>query len=215
MRPYPQSLRDKAISDAKTIGTCKAAALNGISPQVIVRWCTQAGIRIFKPAQKIACGVCGKSFSVRPGNPHNRRFCSTACRSTTERVDVKCPTCGKITNYARSQVHKFCSHPCYAKSNINPNPAPKRRGANWKSARKACLQRSGGICCICKRPGNDVHHVIPFKYFGGDYIRANDQTNLETVCGPCHYEAERGLRFMYKVIAILERQTAERDHQNN
>ena len=36
----------------------------------------------------------------------------------------------------------------------------------------------------------DVHHIIPFRRFAGDWRAANDLANLLTLCPTCHAKAD-------------------------
>lgn len=72
------------------------------------------------------------------------------------------------------------------------------RGANWKEQREKALKRDGYHCQICNkqigRKGHDygVHHIKPFREFDGDYLKANQLSNLITLCRRCHVDVECG-----------------------
>lgn len=78
-------------------------------------------------------------------------------------------------------------------------------GPNWDEQRRKALDRDGWQCRLCEMTnemhkevytyGLEVHHVIPIRCFrpfdsAADYERANDLSNLRTVCCPCHHEWE-------------------------
>ena len=78
-------------------------------------------------------------------------------------------------------------------------------GPNWEEQRRKALDRDGWECLLCNMTnemhkeaytyGLEVHHVTPIRHFHPfeseeDYERANDLSNLRTVCCPCHKEWE-------------------------
>ena len=78
-------------------------------------------------------------------------------------------------------------------------------GPNWEEQRRKALDRDGWECLLCNMTnemhkeaytyGLEVHHVTPIRHFRPfeseeDYERANDLSNLRTVCCPCHKEWE-------------------------
>jgi len=80
--------------------------------------------------------------------------------------------------------------------------APNDYGPNWPQQRTAARQRDGYQCrqCGALEAGreHDVHHVTPFRSFGyvpGEnehYLRANELSNLLTLCRTCHSRTEMG-----------------------
>lgn len=186
--PYRAEFQNRAVDLAIRLGTTKAAGILSISPQSIVTWCKRRDVKIRHPARKLNCAICDKEFKARPRVI--RRVCSNVCRSIMGKKTVICP-CGKKMIIRRSLNRKFCGIACYAKSRRKIVQAPKRRGWNWKPARRDCLERAKGRCRICRNPATDVHHVIPYKYFKDDCITANTQTNLEALCQTCHVIAEK------------------------
>lgn len=75
-------------------------------------------------------------------------------------------------------------------------------GAGWRSARKACIARTGGACAVCgravyvsdnrggwrkvRRDFGGVHHLRPLSAGG-----TNDQSNLVVLCAECHGRAHK------------------------
>jgi hypothetical protein len=53
--------------------------------------------------------------------------------------------------------------------------------------RAGVFQRDGNLCVICKKDGQDAHHIMERRLFadGGYYLE-----NGATLCGQCHIEAE-------------------------
>lgn len=127
----------------------------------------------------VCCEICGKEFVVFASyfKLRGSRFCSLACKRKGASLD-------KMS----------AGNPNYIGGTRFPN-----RGRNWLSQRRAALNRDGGKCCVCgfkPRPTQkrmiDVHHITPYKDFGGDYLKANELTNLITLCRRCHGRVETG-----------------------
>jgi len=51
----------------------------------------------------------------------------------------------------------------------------------------------------------DLHHIIPFKYFKGDWQRANNEANRIALCQDCHHKAERYIRKVFSIIKAVEK----------
>lgn len=51
---------------------------------------------------------------------------------------------------------------------------------HWRALRTEKLRKSSGLCAVCGKPGNDLHHI--------DYKRLFDVTtaDLRLLCRPCH-----------------------------
>ncbi len=89
--------------------------------------------------------------------------------------------------------------------------APNDYGPQWAKIRLRIRTRDGFKCQVCGRPENgpsmplgtsrehDVHHRVPFRAFRDetghiDRERANQLTNLVTLCPECHRKAETNVR---------------------
>jgi 5-methylcytosine-specific restriction endonuclease McrA len=60
-------------------------------------------------------------------------------------------------------------------------------GPNWFEQREKALKRDNYTCQKCGARGDDVHHIIPFRKFGlANYLKANELSNLITLCKSCH-----------------------------
>ena len=74
---------------------------------------------------------------------------------------------------------------------------PNDYGPNWQTQRKRARARDGFRCQICGAVENgrehDVHHIIPLRRFSS-YQRANQLSNLATLCRTCHRRAEATVR---------------------
>ncbi len=74
-------------------------------------------------------------------------------------------------------------------------------GPNWPEMRLRARRRDRFTCQHCgvheSQTGreHDVHHRIPFRRFGpGEYLQANDLSNLVTLCRSCHARVDHGPR---------------------
>lgn len=120
------------------------------------------------------CAVCGRTFVSKyvSTQPNHGKYCSKACRGISCR--------GEKSPFWKGGFKRA------------------DRGPNWSIQRKAAYQRDGSVCQNCgyktKRGQrkNEVHHIIPYRKFNGDYFAANDLLNLITLCRKCHQKAEHG-----------------------
>jgi 5-methylcytosine-specific restriction endonuclease McrA len=149
---------------------------------------------------------CMSEYAARQPKPNARR---------PESFIVKiCEFCGKEYKIHKCQDHRknntkarFCSVFCkgqytslHMRGNQNVNfiyGGSEKRGQNWNSQKRAALKRDNNTCQICgiqktKGRRNDVHHIIPFPKFDGDFVRSNDLSNLITLCRQCHCDVESG-----------------------
>ena len=67
----------------------------------------------------------------------------------------------------------------------------RTRGSAWMATRARILARDCGLCQVCKLAGRvsvarDVDHVRELADGGAD-----DDGNLQAICGPCHAEKTR------------------------
>ena len=68
-------------------------------------------------------------------------------------------------------------------------------GAEWQRLRKQILARDCYLCQACLRKdrvqlGNEVHHIRPRSQGRTNDPSIEDPSNLETLCGPCHLQAD-------------------------
>lgn len=159
------------------------------------------------------CEVCGKSFRAIPYHIKRGtgRFCSHKCyhKSLVTQTERICQTCGKVFMTFQCKVTEhtglYCSKACQhegMKGDKNPvwrGGHTHYRGANWNEQRDAARKRDGNICQSCHRKQRrgekafHIHHIIPFRFFNGDFQSANDLSNLITLCPTCHKKAEFGV----------------------
>lgn len=162
------------------------------------------------------CNECGIQI-LRPPRfaTHKLVFCNQQCANKyityrqKERVAVLCAECGKTLERIPSQVKErsFCNQKCagiWKCKNITGNKVYNYKGGydddygpSWPFARRQTLERDGHKCTICgvtkeqlgKEP--DVHHVIPFRFFGKErHKQANNIVNLTCLCPKHHTEQE-------------------------
>ena len=160
------------------------------------------------------CNFCGKEFESNK----KRKFCCNQCKfeSMKKQVIKKCETCGN--EYSIKQSHsersKYCSSKCQheafkdkfsGKNNGNYKDGNKKefRGDNWLEMKEYIINKQNNICQMCgtDNPGKTkkkmtVHHIIPYEYFNGDYIKANNENNLNCVCLSCHFKIHQKLKKM-------------------
>lgn len=58
--------------------------------------------------------------------------------------------------------------------------------SHWRNLRKLILMRDNNTCQRCKKPGNVVHDIIPWKI-----THTHEEKNLVTLCKRCHCYIER------------------------
>lgn len=136
-----------------------------------------------------------------------------------ERKEYKCDYCGEPVYRLPNRIKKyvFCDVDCRLNWQRESgymdaeNSAAwlgghdDSRGANWKRQRRKARKRDNFTCQRCgtttKEVGKalDVHHIIPYRSFNGDWRSANHLDNLITYCNSCHtiVEWESGARVGY------------------
>lgn len=165
----------------------------------------------------IECLECRKQFKVIPSRLSSVKYCSKECLGKAngrrakellqKRVMVICNNCPTVIFKKPSELteHNFCSIECmsdyYAKSNMfaGENSGTWRGGdidyygPNWRAQRRKVRKRDNFTCQDCgiteKEYGKElsVHHIIPFRNFNGEWKKANEISNLITLCEyPCH-----------------------------
>lgn len=123
----------------------------------------------------IYCEACNKEYVLLRSYYELRgsRYCSKQCR-----------------NIGFSENRRGANNPMYSGGTKHPD-----RGRNWSGQRKLAKRRDSGKCQICgtdkKKRRISVHHITPYKDFNGDYLKANELTNLITLCQKCHNQVER------------------------
>ncbi len=159
---------------------------------------------------KTTCKICGKFFYSQPYRFGKERgkYCSKECQhqSMKKVIELICQTCGCSFYKKPNQSHiKFCSRKCSGLSIRGKNhpmyiegTPVKNYGGNWDRQRKLAEKRDNYKCVACGKSKNElpprtlhVHHKIRRRYFT-DEEKANDLSNLVTLCIACHRKAEDG-----------------------
>lgn len=178
------------------------------------KFCSKACFRLSKNKNvSRLCGHCGKEFKVSPTRLRdgNAKFCSNECYGLAQqsRQECACGYCGAMFEAKLSSLGrgggKFCSPDCAHKSKRGDQSpfwrgggSKRYYGPNWYEQRKLAYERDGGVCQVCgDKPSrgkrkNAVHHIKPRRQFNGDYVAANDLSNLITLCHSCHPKADQG-----------------------
>lgn len=155
------------------------------------------------------CQGCGEAFQHRRGE--SRVYCSRNCslgtswdyRQKSPRVTLVCRVCGKPYEVLESVAdsRKHCSNSCRmaslrAHNQLGEELTDSWRGHNWKTQSAKVRKRDKSTCQHCKRVKTDrydyydVHHIIPYRVFNGDYKKANELSNLVLLCRSCHGKAD-------------------------
>lgn len=163
------------------------------------------------------CEICGEQFIVPENRRETAKYCSKNClgkangkRGKTQyskKVKLSCSNCGKEVEKKPSIIKtlNFCSIQCmgtfYSDSAMfaGENSGTwaggdiSYYGPNWLSQRRKARARDNYTCQDCGITEHEygselsVHHVIPFRKFEGDWKKANELSNLITLCEyPCH-----------------------------
>lgn len=166
---------------------------------------------------KKSCLTCGKNFEVPKNREHSAKYCSRHCLGLAngkrgkvqykKRVEITCSYCGQQFERKPSTVRNlnFCSMKCMGKYYTESEMFSGENsgtwaggdityyGPNWLSQRKKARERDNFTCQDCgiteEQYGRElsVHHIIPFREFNGDWEKANQLSNLITLCEyPCH-----------------------------
>lgn len=166
------------------------------------RFCSiqcQSEFHHISKSETLKCEWCAKEYT-RPKcrqKDGERHFCCKECkylglRKEGTRVQSICAHCGKDYQTTIHQIEKrggkFCSRECMdAKHRTRPEP----KAFYWRKTAAQVRKRDNFTCQRCgkiqKRPGLDVHHIIPARLFGIDNLtQANHPDNLISLCRSCH-----------------------------
>jgi len=214
----PRTGKDKYIPENLCSYQCRADFFNYSNPEnkktYICKWCGKEFVEwtyrnsvfcsrqcvseyaAIQPKPKLRrpenfitmkCKVCGKEYSIhkiflnrkhKNGNMSTSSYCSIECMGIAKSVSMT----GE-------------NNPQYIDGSTKLN---QTRGDNWLSQRRKALKRDFHTCRICGIGYNnlgiyiDVHHIIPYRKFNGDYGEANRLSNLITLCRKCHAAVESG-----------------------
>lgn len=189
--------------------TCPQCGLE-FTPKAHSTFCSEQCRKAYQ-SHTVVCKRCNKSFATYRVN---QEFCSQGCATGYRRatgitmITKPCEWCGNDFTSKKTKNRRFCGHECaslfLAVERLGENNplwkggAPKRRGHNWKKQRKLAINRDNFTCQICgkrQKPHQhhivDVHHITKYSAFNGDWLSANQLTNLITLCRKCHMKVER------------------------
>jgi len=144
-----------------------------------------AGYKKGKPSlhyarKSVACTECGETLIRKRceinKNKNGRFFCDQICAGIWKCKNL---TGDKVYNY-RGGYEKWENY-----------------GPSWPWARKQALERDNHTCQNCGKTKQDlgkepdVHHKIPFRFFGLErHEKANRLSNLVCYCPKCHKDIE-------------------------
>lgn len=163
------------------------------------------------------CSICGKEYKVIKSRMATSKYCSRICLGRAngdrakfeyrKRVIKNCANCNGELELKPSIIRKynFCNIECmacfYSSSDLFKGENSGTwaggdidyYGPNWLEQRRKARKRDNYTCQDCGVLEKDypkelsVHHIIPFRNFNGDWERANELSNLVTLCEyPCH-----------------------------
>lgn len=82
------------------------------------------------------------------------------------------------------------------------------RGYDWRIQRRKVIKRDNYTCQSCHRTAKEtllhVHHIKPFQLFKNN-LKANDLSNLITLCRSCHATADFEFIKQHPEIPLLKR----------
>lgn len=126
----------------------------------------------YKKRVKVYCANCQTGFEKKPSTVKELNFCSIECMGTY---------------YSESKMFAGENSGTWAGGDID------YYGPNWLSQRRMARKRDNYTCQDCgikeEEYGSElsVHHLMPFRDFNGDWKKANELSNLITLCEyPCH-----------------------------
>lgn len=154
------------------------------------------------------CIQCGGKFLTSQFKEANSRgkFCSFKCRCNynKRRILCSCANCStlfekKVSQHRRHTNH-FCSSKCSRKFHRGERHPLFNGGSGYGPGWRAIADRIRHRDKTCRRCGKtkqqngrklDVHHIIPFDWFGYDMrVNAHRDSNLITLCKSCHKYVE-------------------------
>lgn len=202
-RAKRQSKVERACGQCETVFLASPSRIKIGSDKYCSRGCADLARR---NRTEHKCPQCGKLFILRPSEVGGK-YCSRDCysKSRPQLINCICKQCGiEFTRRPSEGNGLYCSKQCQGIALRGENHPRWRgghsnyRGKNWSQQRKLAYARDRGICQYCGvksqkgKSKNSVHHIKRFSDFNGDYISANQLTNLITLCQPCHMKAENG-----------------------
>lgn len=196
-----------APSQAHRVNCCSVEC--GYAHKQVTRVCDYCGLQ-FKTNKKRSKRFCSRACSAKGMVRHST---VPNLQKPNSFVMLNCEWCGRGYTIHRyfiegGRVSRFCSKAClglWHSATLRGNKSARwkggkkqHRGANWATQKRYALERDNRTCQICKVKNGKkkyfihVHHITPFRLFNGDYLKANELSNLITLCWKCHKKVERG-----------------------
>ena len=178
------------------------------------RPCAECGLSVTRSRNRVNRMV--RSFCSRKCNREWRKKNAPRGAAHPQHVEhlfLPCDTCGTIVERwpSHRQKRNFCGVSCriewQRRSGYSSGPASgawkggyqEYYGLNWRAQRRGARHRDGYQCQRCAVTEAalgrhlDVHHVRPFREFGGDFMAANRLSNLISLCNRCHLIVEHAI----------------------
>lgn len=175
----------------------------------VCEWCKKEFETWESRPGRFCSGQCRTEFAARQPRPKRR--------NPNKWVDKVCNTCGKGFPADTAQIRlrgggKYCSRKCQGigtskrllkdggpnyRGGITKTNYIYYRGSNWDSQKRKAMKRDNHECQVCHYQGGffnslAVHHIKPYRLFGGDFESANQLSNLITLCRKHHGLIESG-----------------------
>ena len=203
----PECRKDRVVSKCRT---CGKAFFTQKSRKGVKYYCSKECGTIGRKRKYRPCVFCGKLFNKSGGKEHCSLKCACEHKKTT-RLKKTCQECGKEFIVKKGATGRmFCSMKCSGinvgrrqRKENNPNWTggnKQDRGYNWASQSAKARKRDNYTCQHCgkHRKGSirdniralPVHHIVPYKTFNGDWEKANELSNIITLCEACHRRVE-------------------------
>lgn len=106
---------------------------------------------------------------------------------------------------------RLASHSTLKTKPMQRKSKPSRRNKKvttyTKTLREEIFIRDGGLCQVCGRAGEQVHHVVPrgrFFYQWYTFTDVNNPINLMLVCHKCHHDIHNAPGMVEQVIELQE-----------
>lgn len=150
---------------------------------------------------ELECERCGDVFRKAKSSyeKHGGRYCSRECQNGVEPLSLECDNCGKEFEKYESQIEYSGSSHCSWECRYEDRGWEPGYGESWYPQRRKAIERDDYECQKCGigqeecrekyYSGLHVHHKTPYREFDSD-VKAHKLDNLETLCPPCHREAE-------------------------
>lgn len=195
-------------SDKKRFCSISCAGLHNPKPRAkktcVCEWCGKTFNTWNSRPGRFCSRLCAGRYGARQPKLNARKpeihvikpcvICGKPYHTTTHQIKYRGSSCcsRECANIHTSQVVRGEHHPNWRGGSVHG------RGTNWSMQRNKVLRRDGYRCQICHKKVSrfkhdyGIHHIIPYRTFNGDYLKANELTNLITLCRSCHAKVEWG-----------------------